>query len=316
MSNPAFYDNSSENSSSNTNRQKIACVGECMIELRASGPNQFASGFAGDTLNTAIYLARSGLLDVAFVSAVGRDAISDRMVDSWSQEGIDTSLVGRHDIRRPGLYMIENDEHGERTFHYWRSESAARTLFLPESNIDTEALACVDAIYVSGITMAIIDNGARRQLMEFLKRFRGNGGCVAYDSNYRPALWCSIDKARDVTSEMWSVATHAFPSVDDEMALFGDKNEEAVLRRLFANTTPELVLKRGHLGPRVFALNEEVLIANLSSAEKVVDTTGAGDSFNAGYLATRLAGGSMLQSAESAHNLALKVIAHPGAILS
>ena len=75
---------------------KIACIGECMVELRANGVNQFASGFAGDALNTAIYLARSTLHNVSFVSAIGNDAISERMIESWQKEGIDTSLVGRH----------------------------------------------------------------------------------------------------------------------------------------------------------------------------------------------------------------------------
>ena len=294
---------------------KIACIGECMVELRANGVNQFASGFAGDALNTAIYLARSELHSVSFVSTIGRDAISDRMIESWQNEGIDTRLVGRHDSRTPGLYMIENDSSGERTFHYWRSASAARTLFLPESNLSPEALSEVNAIYASGISLAIMHPQARADLMAFLKTFRADGGIVAYDSNYRPALWEDVATAREVNSQMWSLATHGFPSIDDELALFGDADESTVVERLLQYQMPELLLKRGHLGPRIFSVAEEHEPGTLASAGQVVDTTGAGDSFNAGYLAQRLSGVSMIQSAQSAHALALQVIAHPGAIL-
>lgn len=294
---------------------KIACIGECMVELRANGENQFASGFAGDALNTAIYLARSQLHSVSFVSAVGCDAISQRMIESWQNEGIDTSLVGRHDSRLPGLYMIENDSSGERTFHYWRSASAARTLFLPESKLSPAALKDVDAIYASGISLAIMQPEARADLISFLQTFRADGGIVAYDSNYRPVLWESVQTAQEVNTRMWSVATHGFPSIDDELALFGETDESAVVERLLTFRMPELLLKRGDLGPRIFSAGDELESAALPSAGEVVDTTGAGDSFNAGYLAQRLSGVSMIQSARDAHLLALQVIAHPGAIL-
>ena len=103
--------------------------------------------------------------------------------------------------------MIENDSSGERTFHYWRSASAARTLFLPESNLSPAALCEVDAIYASGISLAIMHPQARADLIGFLETFRADGKIVAYDSNYRPALWEDVQTAREVNSRMWSVAT-------------------------------------------------------------------------------------------------------------
>ncbi len=294
---------------------KIACIGECMVELRASGENQYESAFAGDTLNTAIYLSRSNLHQVQFVSVVGNDDISAHMIDAWQSEGIDTSLVGRHESRLPGLYMIENDSTGERTFRYWRSMSAARTLFLPESQLNPQMLSQADAIYTSGITLAIMDPQAREALITFLAEFRDNGGEVAFDSNYRPALWENVETARDTVSRMWSVATLGFPSVDDEQALYGDADEAAVIDRLTAFGMREVLLKRGHLGPRLITTEGEIEAGLLGTAEQVIDTTGAGDSFNAGYLANRLAGMAIPQAACLAHELAMKVIAHPGAIL-
>lgn len=294
---------------------RIACIGECMVELRASGNNQFASAFAGDTLNTAVYLARAKQHSVFFVSVVGQDAVSDQMLSAWRDNGIDTSLVTRHDSRLPGLYMIENDSRGERSFLYWRNQSAARTLFQPESGLSVKDLERVDAVYLSGITLAIMDPQARNTLIDYLSSFKANGGQVAFDSNYRPALWESQQVACDTVAKMWSVATHGFPSVDDEMALFGDTSESAAVQRLLTYQVPELVLKRGDLGPRVFLHDDEQPLPAPPSAQQVVDTTGAGDSFNAGYLNARLAGSDSTSAAQQAHALALKVIAHAGAIL-
>ena len=301
-------------------RRNIACIGECMVELRASGESksgesQYDSAFAGDTLNTAIYLARSNLHQVQYVTVVGNDMLSQRMVKAWQQEGIDTSLVGRHQSRIPGLYMIENDITGERTFQYWRSMSAARTLFLPESQLNPQMLSQADAIYTSGISLAIMHPDARKALIEFLAAFRDNGGVVAFDSNYRPALWEDINTARQTIDCLWSVATHGFPSLDDEQALYGDAGEEAVVARLSGYDMTEMLLKRGELGPRLFSAGEERLPAALGTADQVIDTTGAGDSFNAGYLAHRLYGAVMVEAVSLAHRLALQVIAHPGAVL-
>ena len=313
-------ENDSSHLSAASTRRNIACIGECMVELRASGESksgesQYDSAFAGDTLNTAIYLARSKLHQVQYVTVVGNDTLSQRMVEAWQKEGVDTSLVGRHESRLPGLYMIENDSTGERTFQYWRSMSAARTLFLPESQLNPQMLTQADAIYTSGITLAIMHPDAREALIEFLTTFRNNGGVVAFDSNYRPALWEDINTARQTIDRMWSVATHGFPSLDDEQALYGDTTEEAVVARLSACEMTEMLLKRGSLGPRLFSACEELQPATLGTADRVVDTTGAGDSFNAGYLAHRLSGTSMAEAASLAHRLALQVIAHPGAIL-
>src|SRR5580692_876107 len=107
---------------------RVASIGECMIEFSAAGDGLFARGFGGDTLNTALYLARLGI-DTSYVTALGDDALSGAMLESWRGEGITTDLVIRAEGRLPGLYMIERDERGERTFLYWRDRAPAREFF-------------------------------------------------------------------------------------------------------------------------------------------------------------------------------------------
>ena len=106
-------------------RIRIAVTGECMVELlpvrSEGGEALFRQGFSGDTLNTAVYLSRLGGLETSYLSAVGNDPLSESMLDFWQGEGVDCSLVRRIPGASPGLYMIRNDRHGERSFFYWRS---------------------------------------------------------------------------------------------------------------------------------------------------------------------------------------------------
>ena len=107
-------------------------IGEVMIELKREPDGRFALAFGGDSFNTAVYLARCGI-DTAYVTALGDDRWSDEVVALAEAEGIETSAILRVPGRLPGLYLIETDAAGERTFFYWRETSPARNLFTPDS---------------------------------------------------------------------------------------------------------------------------------------------------------------------------------------
>ena len=107
----------------------IALIGECMIELQQV-EQSLRKGFGGDTLNTAVYLSRLTTgknVNVSYVTALGEDKLSQEMLDNWQSEGINIQWVQRSKTKQPGLYMVETDEHGERSFLYWRNDSAAKT---------------------------------------------------------------------------------------------------------------------------------------------------------------------------------------------
>ena len=144
---------------------RIACIGECMIELKQIDLVQGAArlGFAGDTLNTTFYLARLGC-DVSYITNLGTDAFSTQMPHRFAAEGINYSLIGRHDTRLPGLYAIETDPGGERSFRYRREDSAAQTLF-SRVGASLADLKKFDVIYMSGITLAILPPEVRMALI-------------------------------------------------------------------------------------------------------------------------------------------------------
>jgi 2-dehydro-3-deoxygluconokinase len=301
-------------------QKKIAIIGECMIELSEKGEN-IKRGFGGDTLNTAVYLARQSdnqQLRVDYVTALGTDSFSDQMIAAWQQEQVHTQLIQRLGNKMPGLYFIETDEHGERTFWYWRNDAAARFwLDTSESDAICAQLADYDYLYLSGISLAILPAASREKLMALLSACRKNGGKVIFDNNYRPRLWADKASAQQAYAEMLRHTDIAFLTLDDEHLLWGEQPLDAVIARTREAGVQEIAIKRG-ADSCLVAMGDEPLRevpAIKLAKEKVIDTTAAGDSFSAGYLAVRLAGGSTEDAAARGHLTASTVIQHRGAII-
>lgn len=295
---------------------KIACVGEVMLELQVStvpGPAQV--GVAGDVLNTAIYLRRMLPKNhsVSFVSLLGDDRLSEDIVRFVAEQNIDTSQLTQLRDKLPGVYAISTDEAGERSFQYWRQNSAARQLFQAEAEPRFDMLAGFDLIYLSAITLAILPQTVRLCLLDWIDSYRARGGLFAFDSNYRPKLWESEHAAREIIEASWRRCDFALPSVDDELAVFHEKDEAEVLTRFSGYTGCVGALKRGVLGPK--SINEVTTPSSFEPARTVVDTTAAGDGFNGGYLAAKLSGRSQSEALDQGHELARRIIGFRGAII-
>lgn len=300
--------------------RKIAVIGECMIELSEKGA-EVNRGFGGDTLNTSVYIARqvaANDLEVHYVTALGEDSFSQQMLNAWQKENVRTTLTQRLEQRLPGLYYIETDASGERTFYYWRNEAAAR-FWLESEQADAicAELAQFDYLYLSGISLAILNPASREKLMTLLGKARANGCRVIFDNNYRPRLWASKEETQKVYQQMLSYTDIAFLTLDDEDLLWGEKPAEEVITRTQAAGVREVVIKRGAESCLIAIQGEPLLEvpAVKLPKEKVIDTTAAGDSFSAGYLAVRLTGGNTEAAAKRGHLTASTVIQYRGAII-
>jgi 2-dehydro-3-deoxygluconokinase len=283
---------------------RVACIGEAMIELALAGETAQV-GVAGDTLNTAIYLKRSApQVQVDYVTRLGDDPFSDQVHDFIAAHDIGTEHVARMDGKSPGLYAITTAENGERTFTYWRDTSAARELF---ADHDFGFLADYDALYLSGITLAILPHAVRIALLDSLQTMDAK---VIYDSNHRPRLWDSLEHARAVNKAMYDRADIALPSIDDEMRLFEETEAETQARVLAMNA--QGALKRGGSGPMSIG---EAVQQSYPPAQRVVDTTAAGDSFNGAYIASVLTGRSQSEALMAGHKCAARVVQYRGAII-
>ncbi len=291
---------------------RVVCIGECMVELREEPDGRFARAFGGDTLNTAVYLARLGVA-VDYATALGDDAWSAEMLAAWQQEGVGSALVLRCPGMMPGLYVIQTDPGGERRFLYWRDTSAARRLFaLPDTGRVIAALADCRLVYYSGISLSLYGEDGRARLAQALLAARARGARIAFDTNFRPRGWPDRAVAQTAFRTALTGADLVFASVDDLAPLFG-----AIWEGEIAGATPdaEVVVKLGE--PRCTVRHGAAAPVTVAAppVAAVVDTTAAGDSFAAAYIAARLDGLPPARAAEVGHRLAGAVVAHRGAII-
>lgn len=289
---------------------RVVAFGEPMVEVSRQPDGAVSLGYGGDTFNTAVYLARLGC-DVAFITAVGEDPFSREFRTRLKAEAINDAGVLCHPTRSIGLYAIHTDDAGERSFTYWRSESAARAFFSCHGAAQSLASA-VDAalIYLSGITLAIFSPAERAEIIALVKRARDAGAIIAFDPNYRARLWSDAAEFRHWVTMLAPAISIALPGFDEERQVWGDAGAEATMARWRSLGVQDVVVKDGARG----ALTVDGWRKN-GAAIIPVDTTGAGDSFNAAYLAARLNGRGIAESADLGAALAGLVVTHRGAII-
>lgn len=294
--------------------KRFVSIGECMIEMSGGENQTYKQGYAGDTLNTAWY-ARAALPDtwsIDYFTALGDDIYSGQMLDFLKRNQIGTSAIRQIRNKRPGLYMIHQAD-GDRHFTYWRDTSAAKMLA-----DDADALKAVtdaaDLIYFSGITLAILSPEARGRLLQSVGNARSRGAQTAFDPNIRPVLWPEADALRSAMTEAAKVSSFVLPTHDDEKPIFGDRTPEETAARYLQHGVEEVVVKNGAEDALIFTADGQTTVPACKGA-KVIDATGAGDSFNGAYLSARLQGQSIADAGAFAHKTAATVIGHRGALI-
>src|SRR5262249_30411613 len=270
--------------------RRVVSIGEVMVELARGADGRYGLAYGGDSFNTAVYLARAGV-EVAYATALGDDPYSDGIVALAAAEGVDRDLIVRVAGRMPGLYLIETDMRGERTFYYWRETSPARELFeFTQWGAVAEGLLGAKLIYFSGVTLSLYSNNGLGRFFATIEMARGNGVKVAFDGNFRPRGWKgNVDRARKIFVEALRRVDIALPTFDDEALLWGDASPQATVERMQAFGIGEVAVKNGQSSALIAAEGLRELVP-VPEVVVPVDTTAAGDSFNAAYLAARLSG--------------------------
>ena len=303
---------------------RVLAFGECMIELQGEAFGAMRQTFGGDTLNTAVYLARCGRpkagshgLRVGYATAVGDDPLSEGLLTRWAAEDLDLSAVRRIPGKLPGMYQIAVDAKGERQFSYWRGQSAAKAYFdTPAGDTPLEQQAAdIDALYFSGISLAILQPEGRARLLALAQRLRARGARVVFDNNYRPRLWADAAEAQATFAQAYALADVALVTLDDEQLLWGCPDAAAQLTQTMALPCPELVVKRGAAATLLRLGAAPLQTVPTQHVAQVVDTTAAGDSFAGAYLAARLTGADPAAAAAAGNRLAAIVVQHRGALI-
>ncbi|WP_085592395.1 sugar kinase [Thalassospira sp. MCCC 1A01428] len=324
---------------------KTAFIGECMIEISAASSSNSAEpssafgpaklSYAGDTLNAAVYMARASKLilqqgktaptpldtaqndaAISYVTALGTDPYSTAMITAWQQDGLDASLVRQIDGELPGLYAIQTDNSGERSFSYWRQNAAAKQLLKDGyETVLTGKLAHYGMVYLSGISLAILSDADRAKLFTMLATLRQNGTRVCFDSNHRPRLWADTTAAKNAYATMAPLCDILMPTFDDEAALFGDETPADCARRWLKAGAGEVIVKNGAQPSTYITQTGESGTVTPPKIDRVVDTTSAGDSFNGSYLAARKNGIDIENAIQIAQKVAGRVIGTRGALV-
>jgi len=293
---------------------KILSIGECMAEFSPDEQlGKFNLGFAGDTFNTAWYIANNHAdVNSAYFSKVGDDELSDQMLKFMSDNQVDTRYITTVAGSTIGLYLISL-VNGERTFSYWRNKSAATFL---GQNVDDvgNAMKKQDMIYFSGITLAILDQNSRENLFSCLKSARRAGKKIAFDPNLRPKLWNDKKEMCDVIMAGANLSDIVLPSFEDEATWFSDADPMSTLAR-YQNVGAETVVVKNAGDPVSFCSQHGTGTYLVDSVDKIIDSTAAGDSFNAEILVGLLREIPLADAINNAANLAKKVLMGQGALV-
>jgi len=290
-----------------------------MLEVQANGFGPSFLSYGGDTFNTSVYLRRCATreaIEVSYATGLGVDALSQQLKQAWTSLGLNLNAIQTIEGKLPGMYLIETDDKGERRFHFWREDSAARAYFQTVETALEKSVHQYDCIYFSGISLAILDDPSRTRLFDLLGRAKANGCRVVFDNNFRPKLWPNQLVAQAVYAQAFAVCNTAMITLDDHQAVLGSVSLKEALTHAQSLNIPEVIIKRG---------SDSTLVREDSDApwqsiatekvERVIDTTAAGDSFAAGYLSRRLLGVNTSLAAEFGNALAARVIQHRGALI-
>ncbi|MEZ9235659.1 sugar kinase [Shewanella sp. 10N.286.52.A9] len=291
-------------------------LGECMIELMTTSSNTMKQSFAGDVFNTAVYLKRTFAdVNVQLVTAVGKDPFSLNMIQYFKDENIGTDLVFTSDTKIPGLYSIQLDEQGERSFTYWRENAAARQVMQHIQSEQIAQLSAGDMFFFSGISLAVVEPQARNDFWSMVKQLKASGVQIVFDPNYRPRLWQSPNEAKAQFELAFHAADTLLPGIDDFEQLYAINNAADMIGFLAPFGIDELIIKNGPESVVALFNQSEPVEFKVKPVTNVVDTTSAGDSFNGVYLGARMNGIAVLDAIDLASKSAAFVIQHKGAIV-
>lgn len=224
-------------------------------------------------------MARLGA-EVSLFTRLGKDVFSDEIRQVLAEEGVDFRAVRTANTAQAGVYFVSVGESGQREFVYYRSGSAA-SLMGPE-DIRPNLLNGVQTLYSSGVTLALSPS-ARKTVLHLFQEARKKGITTVFDPNFRRALWDNTDAALDAWNDILPYVDVLLPTVpDDTMPVMGLDHPERVIEYFWLKGVPLVVVKAGNLGAYIGYKKQ---IERLPALEvKALDTTGAGDAFNAGFM--------------------------------
>ena len=261
-------------------------IGECLAEFSFIGDGNYSLGYSGDVLNALAAAGRLGL-STGLITAIGDDPFLSGLVDILDEEHIDLSHAPILKGKPNGVYFVYVNESGGPSFHFLRKDSAARESFVcqPLSEIIDYVLSA-RALLFSSIPLAVMKE--REKIFEMLAAVKGKT-IIAFDLNVRRALWPDFQDLISMFSLLAPLVDVLFVTNEDDEILFGPRDMRDAMDDYKQRGFQQVIIRRGGDSTLAFA-DGESFQGPVPRVASIVDTTGAGDVFNAGYIAAMLRG--------------------------
>ena len=295
-----------------TGVQRVAALGEPLIELQPTGDGGLRVAFGGDVANTMVCLARILRADschLSLITALGNSGYSAWLRNKLMQEGI--GVVEPPNVGEPGIYGICPDSGRQSPSSYWRAQSAARQ-FLHSANLRDfeELLGRPQILLITGITLALCSAASFKNLCDWIELHRDQCRLV-FDSNFRPSLWASAEEARERIGTLERLASIIATGLEDEKILWQAAAAHEILERI-SEFSGEFVVRGGREGCWVGVNNRWDHVT--AAPATLLDSVGAGDAHLAGYVAARITGRTQLDAAQIANRVAAVIVSQRGSV--
>ena len=277
----------------------LVSIGETMVAfVTRSDRRRYLAVTAGAESNVAVGMAQLGCR-TRWVSRLGDDPLGGFIEDSIAAAGVDVA-VSRDDTKPTGV-MTKHVSDSQTNVQYYRSQSAARSLSVD----DLSRAAQTRWTHVTGITVAL-STSAADMVEAVIDRRAVQEGRVSFDVNHRSVLWPDTATASRSLLPHCQRADVVFIGDDEAAALLGISEAGALAELILRRDDQELVLKRGAAGASVVTRRGDAFEPALPT--EVVDLTGAGDAFAAGYLAASCFGWPARARLRLGHLLGSRVV--------
>jgi 2-dehydro-3-deoxygluconokinase len=290
----------------------LVALGEALIEMSRVGETTYSLSCAGDVLNTLFYASRLGLRS-GLITATGQDIFEQHLLALFKEEHIEASHVMSLPAKKNGVYFIHLHQDGEPEFHFFRKDSAATETLVRHNLEDLHRyVVSARAFLFSAIGLAVYKE--RERVASLLMRIKGETR-IYFDTNFRASLWEDPKHLRNLIQDLAGFIDVIFVTNTDDRALFGERPREKALEYYRALGIPTVIFREGKAGA---SCSSGDAIHHVGAVKEitVVDTTAAGDAFNAGFIAKQLGGASNFEALTYGCATAAQVIQHAGGIVS
>ena len=300
-------------------KPQVVAIGEILVDFVSTRPGAYREAPAfekclgGAPMNTIVGVSRLGI-SAGAITAVGDDPFGQFLIEELKRNKVDVSQVKVKRGRRTTITFVANEPmSGERTFLFYRKpwiEETADSALEPD-DINVGYVAKASILHVSGF--ALSQNPCREAIFKAIRHARKTGVKVSFDPTLRVDVWDSLKILQETYNQVLRLSDVATFSREEAEFIFGTSEAEEAARRALRYGIGTVGIKLGEKGSLIMSEDGRTVKATAFKV-KVVDTTGAGDGWNAGLLVGLCEGWDLEKCITVANAVGAMVVTKRGAI--